>query len=273
MRYISGIGDKVVYKSRVHPDAYKLNKEWKLPLNKVITLEEEVPDYLKERNVDAKLCQRFDLRDCSAGFYRYKDFNDRTRFVDFSNRIIIPVRDIDDNLVTFQGRDKVGSADKKYLFPNMLPGTGRYIYNANYAKKNKAQKVVLSEGVFDVFAVTKALESDLAYKDFAACGTFGKHLSISEKNVLNTDQLTDLFKLQEAGVAEFIILWDGEIAAVKAAIEAALKLNNFGLNTTVARLHGNLDPADTDASTILDAIDARKKPTKFDLLKIRLGIE
>lgn len=273
MRYLDGIGSKVVYKPKVDPDAYKLNKDWKLPLNKAILLEEDVPQYLKERAIDAKLCKRFDIRYCRFGFYKYQDFNDSTRFVDFSNRIIIPVRDIEGNLVTFQGRDTTGESERKYLFPNMLPGTGRYIYNAHYAMKAKAKTVILSEGCFDVWATTTALESDLAYKDFCACGTFGKHLSISATNTNSSDQLSDLFALKEAGVEEFVILWDGEDKAIKAAVETALRLNDFGLNGTVARLSGGLDPADAGTAAILAAIEARKKPSKLDLMRLRLGTE
>lgn len=270
MRYIDGIAQVVSYRPKIHPDAYKLNKDWVLPLNKAIDLDEDVPEYLLQRNVDAKLCKRFNLRVCENGFYKYQDFNDNTRFVDFSNRILIPVRDINGELVTFQGRDTTGRSEKKYLFPNMLPGTARFIYNADYALKNKAKRVVLSEGCFDVWATTAALESDIAYNEFVACGTFGKHLSISAKNVTSEDQLSDLFKLFEEGVEEFVLLWDGELEAIKAAIAAALALHAYGLPATVARLSGGLDPADTEAKDILKAIDARKKPSKFDLMRMRL---
>lgn len=271
IRYAKSIETVVRYKPKVSPEAYKLNEDWILPLNQKIELDEDVPAYLVERNVDAKLSKRFDLRFCKYGFYKYQDFQGRTKFVDFSNRIILPVIDIDGKLVTFQGRDIIGSGDKKYLFPNMLPGTGRYIYNAYYALKNKAKRVVLSEGCFDVFATTTALESDVAYKDWTACGTFGKHLSIAANNMITSDQLSDLYKLSEGGVEEFIILWDGETQAIIAAIQAAIKLNSFGLHTTIAKLSDDLDPSDAGTDLILRALADRKKPTQFDLLRMRLS--
>lgn len=272
-RYLNKIKDVVSYKPKIPLKDYKLNKDWKLPLNRVIELEDDVPEYLKDRNVDSKICKRFDLRYCDYGFYEYEDFNGKSKFVDFSKRIIIPIYDINNELVTFQGRDVTGLSEKKYLFPNMLPGTGRYIYNASYALRNKAKVVVLSEGVFDVFAVTRALESDLKYRQYVACGTFGKHLSISIYNVIAEDQLSDLFKLHEGGVEEFVVLWDGEIKAVEAAILASLQLNSYGLFSTVARLMDGVDPADVDNEVILKAIDDRFKPTKLDLLKMRLTNE
>jgi DNA primase len=270
MRYVTGIADVVRYKPKVNVESYKLNEDWVLPINKKIEEEQDVPEYLKERNIDAKLAKRFNLRHCEYGFYKYNDFQSRSKFVDFSNRILLPVHDIDGKLVTFQGRDTTGKSDKRYLFPNMLPGTGRYIYNAHYALKNKAKKVVLNEGCFDVFATTRALESDVAYKDYSACGTFGKHLSIAANNVTATDQLSDLYKLCEAGVEELVVLWDGETQAIKAAIEAALKLNGLGLNTTVAKLSDDLDPDEVGTEGILQAINTRSKPTQFDLVRMRL---
>lgn len=270
VRFVDLVSDTVSYRPKVDPKAYKLNEDWKLPINRKIELDEDLPEYLKERNVNAKLCKRFDLRYCRFGFYKYNDFNNNCRFVDFSNRIIIPVHDIDGNLVTFQGRDISGIAEKKYLFPNMLPGTGRYIYNAHYALENRFKKIVLNEGCFDVFATTNALESDIKYKDFTACGTFGKHLSIATTNVLTTDQLSDLFKLSESGVDEFILMWDGESKAIEAQMEAAICLNNYGLNTTVAVLKDDLDPAESTVADVLGALDTRFKPTKFDLMKLRL---
>lgn len=270
-RYAESIRPSVSHKPKLHPDAYKLNNDWVLPTNKKIELEEDVPSYLKERNIDAKLCKRFDLRVCEAGFYKYKDFSGNSKFVDFSNRILLPVRDIDGQLVTFQGRDMTGESDKRYLFPNMLPGTARFIYNAHYALTSKARKVVLDEGCFDVFATTVALESDVRYKDFVACGTFGKHLSISADNVISDDQLTDLFRLREVGVDELILLWDGEADAIAAAMLAALNLEAFGFFATVARLDNDEDPAEAGTDKILSAIEHRRKPTKFDLLRMKLG--
>lgn len=273
VRYFESIGSIVSYRPKSVVSYRKMNEDWVLPQNFAIELEEQLPQYLKDRNVDAKLCKRFDLRVCEYGFYKYKDFEDRDKSVDFSNRIIIPIKDTNGNMVTFQGRDTTGKSNKKYLFPNMLPGTGRFIYNANYAIEHKAKRVVLNEGVFDVFAMTQALESDLKYREFVACGSFGKHLSISAKNYRTEDQLTDLFRLFEAGVVEVVILWDGESEATRAAYEAAAKLNSFGLNATVAVIGGGLDPAETDPSVLLQAIDDRRKPSTLDLVRMKLNYE
>lgn len=273
MRALEDMSGLVSYRPKTIVPRRQMNVDWNLPQNYKIELEEQVPQYLKDRNVNAKLCQRFDLRFCEYGFYSYKDFADKDKAVDFSQRIIIPIKDADGNLVTFQGRDITGSSSKKYLFPNMLPGTGRFIYNINNALKAKAKVVVLNEGCFDVFATTDALESDLKYKDFAACGTFGKHLSMGLENFTSEDQLSDLFRLSEEGVEEFVVLWDGELDAIKAATQTVVKLNECGLFATLAVLGGGLDPAETEASVLLDAIDNRSKPSVLDIVRMKISNE
>jgi DNA primase len=274
MRYFESMGNYVSYRPRPTPvSSRELNKDWVLPQNYLIELEDQVPAYLKDRGVDAKLCKRFDLRVCEYGFYHYTDFHDKERAVDFSQRIIIPVKDYEGNLVTFQGRDITGKAEKKYLFPNMLPGTARYIYNADYAIRNKAKRVVLNEGAFDVFATTKALESDLKYNGYVACGTFGKHLSMAKTNVQVEDQLSDLMRLKQAGVEEFIILWDGERKAILAALESVIRLNNFGFNATLATLSGGFDPAEVSPEVLLKAIDDRRYPTTLEIIRMKLSNE
>jgi DNA primase len=272
-RYLEGIYSTVAYKPRPkqHVDI-KLNKDWKLPLNKRIELDEDLPQYLLDRHINAKIAKRFDLRVCDAGFYKYEDHSNRIRMVDFSGRIIIPINDINGNPATFQGRDLTGSAARKYLFPNMLPGTARYIYNSHFVIKNKIKRVVLNEGVFDVFATTKALESEVGYKEWAACGTFGKHFSIQTNTRQAEDQLADLAVMKEAGVEEFVIMWDGEPKARIAALKAALKLRSYGFNVKVALgLPEGCDPAECSAQDVLRALDTRVVPSEMQLIRYRIS--
>jgi DNA primase len=272
-RYLEGIYSNVESKPRPvkqHVDI-KLNKDWKFPINKTILLDEDVPQYLLDRDINAKIAKRFDLRVCDNGFYKYEDHFNRVRMVDFSSRIIIPIYDIHGCPATFQGRDLTGTAERKYLFPNMLPGTARYIYNAHYIVKNRIRKVILNEGAFDVFAATAALESEVGYKEWGSCGTFGKHFSIQTNTRTAEDQLADLAVMQKAGVDEFCIMWDGEHKARVAAVEAALKLRAYGFNVTVALgLPDGCDPAESTKREVLTALDKRKVPTQMDLVRLRM---
>lgn len=270
-RYSEGLGDVCGYRPRTHVTYTRVNKDWKLPLNTAISKEEDINAYLRERGIDLKIAERFDLRNCEAGFYTYENHHGNKAAVDFSNRIVIPIRDIDGNLATFQGRDITGRADKKYLFPNMLPGTGAFIYNADYALKHNYKRVVLNEGVFDVYATTVALESDVTFAEYCACGTFGKHLGIDRYNTAATDQLKDLFRLRENGLEEIVMLWDGEPKALIAAMMTAQKLEAYGFdNVRVGVLPAGCDPAETTKEEVLKAIREAKKITPLSLVRYRM---
>lgn len=270
-KYVNSLGSCVRYKPRAVQTFTKVNKDWKLPLNTKITSVEDIPEYLKARNIDLKISERFDLRKCDAGFYTYKNHHDKQAAVDFSDRIIIPIRDIEGNLQTFQGRDTSGKADKKYLFPNMLPASGAFIYNAHYALENNYKKIILNEGAFDVFATTQALESDVTFNEYCALGTFGKHLGVDRYNTAAKDQLADLFRLRENGLEEVVFLWDGEAKAIIAAMQAALKLENYGFkNVKVGILPEGCDPAETTKEEVLKAIKEAKQVTKLSLSRYRM---
>lgn len=246
-------------------------KDWKLPYFIETKDSKEATDYLTDRKITDKLITRFNLKYCAKGSYTYKDFDDVEQEVNFSKRIIIPIFDIEGKLVTFQGRDITGKSNRKYLFPNRLPGTGRFIYNSHYAINNKAKICILNEGVFDVFATTNALESDVAFKDYCAIGSFGKNLSMQSSALNLDDQLSDLFKLQKNGVERFVILWDGEREANLAALKACLKAKSYGLNFYVSYLPRNCDPAESTELEILDSISKAFVPSKLDLLRFRLN--
>lgn len=272
MKYFESISSFTKYKTRREIVYSKYNKDWKLPLNTKISSPELIPDYLKDRNIDLKICERFDLRYCDAGFYVYEDFFGKNRAIDFSKRVIIPVRDIAGNLITFQGRDITGKSDKKYLFPNRLAATGSCIYNAHYIIQNKIKKAVLCEGVFDVFATVQALESDVRFMDYGVAGTFGKHLSVNLPNSKSSDQLEDLIQMRNHGLEQVVILWDGEKEAVIAANKTALLLQNYGFDVRVGILPENKDPAEVDKATVLKSIVESQRVSKLSSIRYKLNI-
>lgn len=248
----------------------KINKDWVLPLNKKILSNEDIPEYLVKRNIDLKIATRFDLRVCENGFYIYENYHEKKIAVDFSSRILIPIVDIDGNQVTFQGRDYSGVSSKRYLFPNMLPSSGAFIYNADYALKNNFKKIILNEGAFDVYATTQAIESDVTFSDFCACGTWGKHLSVDLSGAIAKDQLSDLYRLKANGLEEIIILWDGEIKAIIAAMETAIKLGNLGFKVKVGILPLNKDPAEVSREEVLKSLKEAQEVNELTLMKYRL---
>src|SRR5690606_9971530 len=107
--------------------------------------------------------QYFALRFCHKGLWKYRDEVRGNCFVDFSQRIIIPVFDLDGNLVSFQGRDITGKAEKKYLFPNGFASTGEHLYNGHNVQRTA--RIVVGEGAFDVAATKVALDGDPDLRD------------------------------------------------------------------------------------------------------------
>lgn len=204
--------------------------------------------YLTQRGIDGETAQYFYLRYSKNGIFRYRQ-NGFDRIQSYAERVIIPVLDLDGNLVSFQGRDITGTAEKKYLFPPGFASTGRYLYNGHNARRVK--RLIVCEGVFDVMATQVALNSDPAFRDRAVVGTFGKHLSIGQGD----DQFGALLQLKREGLEEITFLWDGEIQALKDATAAALEVRKLGLTTKVARLPADKDPNEVDSYTLLQTID------------------
>ncbi|MDC9583071.1 DNA primase [Xenorhabdus sp. PR6a] len=217
-----------------------------------------IPDYLVERNISPELVKYFDLRFIVNGSHVYHDFNERITTQDFSMRVLIPIYDLAGNLCTFQGRDVTNTAEKRYLFPSTLPASGRFLYNGHNAMGKST--VVLLEGVFDVFAVKRALFKEESLREHVEpIGTFGMHLSgdLAEEG---QDQLGSFLTLKETGLKNVVMLWDSEKQAVKNTIKAAKKLQSIGLNVKIAAF--NNEGQDAGGSGDSDIIEAyyRSKP-------------
>lgn len=202
--------------------------------------------YLEERDIDAEHAKYFGLRYCENGVFAYKR-DGRVAFQDYKNRIIIPVYNMDGELVTFQGRDITGNAERKYLFPAGLAGTGKFLLNGHNAIGK--EKVAMGEGFFDVAAIHRAFEADPSLADVGVIGSFGKHLSGGSKT--DVDQLSALRKMRDAGLKEVTIMWDGEKQALKAAAtKAAPMLVGIGLKVKIAILPKGCDPAEITGDSV-----------------------
>ncbi len=229
-----------------------------------------IPDYLHERSITPELVKYFDLRFIVNGAHVYYDFSGRVATQDFSMRILIPIYDLAGNLCTFQGRDITGSADKKYLFPSTLPASGRFLYNGHNAMGKST--VVLLEGVFDVFAVKRALFNEDSLRDYVEpVGTFGMHLS-GDLSVEGQDQIGGFLALKETGLKNVILLWDSEKQAVRNTVKAAKKLRSIGLNVKIAAFENeNQDAGGSTDAEILKAYYTSKPFT--DRLALEMTIK
>ena len=220
--------------------------EIRLPVSDPIPNEDGVHmDYLAQRGIPPETAKYFDLRNCTFGWWRFKE-GEEWKMQNFANRIIIPVCDLDGSLKTFQGRDTLGTSDRKYLFPKELPGTGRYLLNGHNCVATG--RACMGEGFFDVAAIKLALDEDVSLRDVCPIGSFGKHLSYGDP--VGDDQLGRFHALTKRGLKELTIMWDGEVNALKAALDAAKKLNGLGLKVGIALLPYEKDPNEITADQV-----------------------
>lgn len=224
--------------------------------------------YLDNRNITSKLSEYFHLKFSRYGKFNYFDDDGKRMHQDYSNRVIIPIFDLDGKLVSFQGRDILGTADKKYLFPPGFSSTGSTLYNGQNAIG--VERIVINEGVFDVMATKIALDSDIHLRDVVPVGSFGKHLSVGDEQ----SQMAKLMTLKERGLKEVTFMWDGEDRAIEDAVEAALKVRSMGLVARIALLPKDKDPNEVAPIVVQQAfwkaeVVTPNTATKLKLLKSR----
>lgn len=219
--------------------------------------------YLENRGIDSTLAEYFNLRISVNGFFPYKH-QGRDMKQDYSNRLIIPVYDMNGELVTFQGRDITGNAERKYLFPPGFASTGSIIYNGMNAVGS--EHIVIGEGAFDVFSIKKALDKEMGLRHMTAVGTFGKHLSHGD----NESQLAKLIYLKENGLKGATFMWDGESPAIRAAVDTALILESYGIKTKVAILPNGKDPNECSSDEVVKSIYSAERINKLTAAKLKL---
>ena len=216
--------------------------------------------YLEERQVSGELAKYFHLRFCIAGWWNFTRADGTQGGQRFDNRVIIPVYDLEGRLVTFQGRDITGESDRKYLFPAGLSGTGRFLYNGHNVRR--AKRVVMGEGAFDVIALKRALDEESDLRDVVPIGSFGKHLSSG--STTGADQLGAFLELKHEALRQVTIMWDGEVKALEAALDAAKLLNGAGLEVKVACLPAGKDPNEVAPDIVRQAFyDARSYSSRL----------
>jgi DNA primase len=215
--------------------------------------------YLENRGISTDVAAYFRLRICIKGWFKYL-VGSEERYMPFHQRVIIPIYNEDGKLVSFQGRDITGKAEKKYLFPPGFAATGAYLFNAHNVVDTK--RVVVGEGVFDVMAIKIALDADESLRDVVPIGSFGKHLSV--------DQLVKFQQFRERGVEEVTFMWDGELVATDDAIDAAIKLRSLGFRVRVALLPTNKDPNEVAPEVVRQAFYSAELLTATSAIALKM---
>jgi len=242
------------------------NAEWSLPDSfELPTTDGKNLKYLKDRRVNAETAKYFKLRYCVDGWYNYEKTDGTPGGMHFGERVLIPVYDLDGTMVTFQGRDLSGTADRKYLFPSGLPGTGRFLFNGQNAAGKSS--IIMCEGAFDVIRTWVNIKGT-RHEEKGVIGSFGIHLSSGADG---NDQKNKFLRLKRQGLKEVIVFWDGEDAAFKKSLKAADKIKKMGFSVKVARPPKDKDPGDLTVAETVEALDEAVALTSMSMLSMSIG--
>lgn len=153
---------------------------------------------------------------------RYTGMMERWNGVDWGWRVIIPVFDRRNNLVSFQGRALFKQQDPRYLFPpkeRQIRDCKTLLYGAELCGNNKDLLVV--EGVMDAWKLGAG----------AVC-TFGS-------------SVTDAQVLEMANWRRVFIAFDNEPAAIEHARDVAKQLSSLGVEAYIVNTDFGLNPDGT----------------------------
>jgi DNA primase len=218
--------------------------------------------YLVSRGYDLRVAHDAGWYYCENGGYDYQ-FHKRDMYQDYSQRIVIPVRNLEGKLMTFQGRDISGEVaeGERYRFPPGLSGSGRYLYNADRIVGEP--EIALVEGATDWLGVASRTE-------IKAVASFGKHLSGNETREDN-DQLGVLIQLKALGLRKLVMMWDSDEKTQIQMNEMALLIRSrVGIEVQSATLPPGTDPGDATAAQIQAAYDGARSATKASNLRDKL---
>ncbi len=240
--------------------------ELKLPESTELPVGTRNMKYLSNRGMTLEQTKKHGLRYCQNGFHSFYQ-GDEKKQQWFSGRIIIPILDLSGQLVTFQGRDVTGKADRKYLMATALPASGRFLYNGHNAVGSES--ITLCEGAFSVYGAERALEQ--AGIKSAVVGTFGKSLST---NLDAESQVTQLIALKRSGLKQATFMWDGEHGTYLSAYKTALEISSMlGIECRVAQLPWGTDPDSASVEEVITAYTSAEVVTRSGLIRVKLRVK
>jgi len=146
----------------------------------------------------------------------------------FFDRIMFPISDVQSRIIGFGGR-ALGDQSPKYLNSPETPvfSKGKTLYALNRAKESiqKKNQVIILEG----------------YTDVLTCHEFGIEDSVA---TLGTALTSDHVSIISRYAEQVVIVYDADIAGVKAALRGLDMLIGSGLKVRVVALPQGSDPDD-----------------------------
>lgn len=204
--------------------------------------------YLASRQLNPEIIKRFGLGYVPDGWSNLYDAARREGFKNdileasglfkkgrhgfydfFRNRLMIPIIDVQEHVVAFGGRDLSGESPAKYINSpeTVLYKKSGVLYGLNHARKTMLaeKRALLVEGYFDLLRCFDAGIENVV----ATCGT-----------ALTQAQA----RLLRRYVPEVVIVYDGDVAGVNAALKATGLLTGAGLTVRALALPDGQDPDD-----------------------------
>lgn len=250
--YLEALADEIGWRPKRARVELEVDEdvEWDLPT--CLDLPTKSGDnlrYLTKRGVSSEATKRFNLKYCQDGWFKYTKVDGEPGFMNFKDRVIIPVYDLDGTMVTFQGRDITGKSDRKYMFPPGLPGTSAFLYNGHRCLGKET--VIMNEGAMDVIRTEVNLETS-KFREYGVIGSFGIHLSTGRDG---KDQLAQFLTMKRRGLKAVIIMWDGEKGAFEKALKAAKSLTKIGLRVKVGLTPKGKDPGELSSAETIRTVE------------------
>jgi len=153
---------------------------------------------------------------------------DRDAYDFFRNRLMIPIRDVSNNVVAFGGRD-LGNGTPKYINSpeNALYKKSRVLYGLCEGRDamRREKRAILVEGYFDLMRCFDAGIENVV----ATCGT-----------ALTPEQAG----LVHRYVPEVVVVYDADAAGIRAALRGVGLLTDVGLTVRAMTLPDGKDPDD-----------------------------
>lgn len=160
----------------------------------------------------------------------------------FSQRIIIPIYDIQGNVVGFSGRSINDDVQPKYLnsLTTKLFNKSNILYNLNNIINDKNDTLIVVEGFMDVIAYHRS-----GYKNVV--GLMGTFITPNHIDIINT-----------IGIKHIIMSLDNDQAGIDATIRNGIFLIENGFSVSVAAT-GNLQQKDVDEIYQKEGVGAIKQ--------------
>lgn len=228
--------------------------------------------YLQNRGLSAETIIRFGLgysdmyRDDLYRYLKEKGFTDeqlkdsslvnidsvKGSYDKFFNRVMFPIMDSNNRVIGFGGR-VMGDGEPKYLNSkeNILFEKGKNLYGINYARRSRADNIILCEGYMDVISLHQA-GFDNAVAPLGTAFTAGQAA------------------LLKRCTKEVILSFDSDGAGINAALRALPILREAGLKGRVLNMKPYKDPDELikacGAEEYQRRIDAAEGGRMFELL-------